>query len=324
MVLQTRREWSRIPRTVTAIEPPSALDGDPKALATWIYGLGPIETSDIRQLEQGMWELLQANGSAPSGEREWLGIDGPSLAGKTYAAVVAMLRIHDRLIQSAPKREHGGIAECIPVIYVADQRAQYLSLLKAIARFADLPVARNVHADDLLDQLRNVLPRLGTRLIVVDDAHKLRRVGAARDLTDCLKTVVDALPVTFVFIGAGLRQSALLKRTDRSEDEYSAAHQLELRAEYIGLGAFDETDDDQLRVWRGRIHQMICQFERIDGFDGTAARSKDFAANLFHFAEGLTGRSYKLLRKSTLAAVKDNRSPTTDDLIAVYRRGLSR
>lgn len=319
-VLQNRADWPLLRRRDSEDAPPCGIDGDNVRLARWVSSIGPIETSDIQAIERDMRLLLEHNASAVNASRRWLAINGASLIGKTQATTAAMLRVHDSLLGHSHEPGKGLRAEHIPVIYISDVGAKWPSLLRSIADFAGIPVTRSSSGADTLRQLRTVLPRLGTRMIVVDDAHMLRRVGAARDLTDNLKMTLDALPVSFVFAGAGLEYSALLKRTDRSEDEYSAAVQLAGRMYRYNLETFSDTDKPQMRAWHRRIGKLIKRLELIDGLDSTELRDSTFIANLFHLSGGRTGMSLDLLKDTTIAAITQRRSPTVSDLIAVSKR----
>lgn len=319
-VLQNRVDWSRLRRRDTDDAPPCGIGGDAVQLGRWIRSIGPIETSDIQAIETDMRLLLDHNATSVNAGRRWIAVNGPSLVGKTQSTTAAMLRVHDDLLKHHHDPGQGIRAEHIPVIFVSDAGASWPTLLRAIATFAGIPVVRSSPGSEILRQLRIVLPRLGTRMIVVDDAHMLRRVGAARDLTDNLKITVDALPVSFVFAGAGLEHSALLKRTDRSEDEYSAAVQLAGRMHRRELVAFSDTDKVQMRAWHRRIGALISRLELIEGLDSTELRSSTFAGNLFHMSGGRTGMSLELLKDAVIAAITHHKSPTVADLASEFKR----
>ncbi len=272
-----------------------------------------------------MHQVIDHNQHTVNADRRWLAVNGPAMVGKTQAVTAAMLRVHDELLRYPHDPGTGIRAAHIPVIFVGDAGASWPNLLRSVAEFASIPVARSYPGTDILRTLRAVLPRLGTHLIVVDDAHMLRRVGVARDLTDNLKLTLDALPVTFVFAGAGLEHSALLKRSDRSEDAYSAAVQLAGRMQRWELAAFSSTDDAQRRAWHRRVGALMTRLELIDGLDTTSLREPTFAANLFGLADGLTGLSFELLKDTVIRAISQHRHPTTDDLLAAAKaRGRTR
>ncbi|SDE50516.1 AAA family ATPase [Rhodococcus tukisamuensis] len=314
-VLQNRADWPRLYRRAPIDRPPCGLDGDPTQLQRWIDRLTPLETPDIARIEAAMLEVIAVNTDRGGGARRWLGIDGPPMAGKTHATATAMLRVHDHLLKSPPPPIARGVrAEHIPVVYVSDQGASWSRLMRSIAGFVGLPQSKSETGPDILTRLREVLPLLGTRLIVVDDAHMLRRVGAARDLTDSLKLTLDALPVSFVYVGAGLHDSALLRRTDSAGGGYSAAQQMAGRMNRCALNSFDPTVDADINRWHRRLHPLIKRLEQIKGFDSTELRSSEFSHRLFHIADGLTGASIDLLKDCSKKAIGKKRSPQISDL----------
>lgn len=324
-VLQNRHDWPRLRRRDMGDPAPCGVDGDVDALARWVRSIGPIENSDIHGIESALHELLEHNWLTANGGRRWLAVNGPAMVGKTQAVTAAMLRVHDELLNTPPDLGAGIHASHIPGVFVSDAGASWPNLLRSIAEFAGIPLAPSTPAHEVLRTLRTVLPNLGTQFIVVDDAHMLRRVAATRDLTDRLKLTLDALPVSFVFVGAGLDNSALLRTSDSSEDEYSAAIQLAGRMQRLDLNAFTSNNAAQRRTWLRRIDALLTRLEQIDGLDTTGMRDATFAANLFDLADGLTGLSFELLKDATIHAITAHQKPTTDDLLAAAKtRGMTR
>lgn len=314
--LQFQADWPLFARRCPDL--PANFDhSDRDAVGAWISRLQPIETSDIQLIEDAIRHQLSRNAGQYQGSRQILAIDGDSALGKTVAVSTAMLRIHDELTSSPPPTRPGVHIRHFPVVYVSDQGASFPRLLKAIAGFVHSPLgARNAVADDLLDHLARFLPSVGTRLIVVDDAHMLRRVGAARDLTDNLKRTVDRLPVSFVFVGAGLQRSALFK-TSNTSDEYSAATQLQRRIHLIEIAALSAPEHH--KAWTNRINRFATEIEKIPGYDCSVLRDPTFRQNLFALAQGSTGLSFELAKDTLTRAIKQDRVPTVDGLIAAAR-----
>lgn len=333
--IQDRSCWARLPRRIEDYPPPPCgLDGDVRALARWVAGIGPIPTSDIRDAYAEVIRMLDHNAGATYDDARWVAIDGPSHAGKTYTIIAVMLRINDDLLSQATlSRVEGELVEHIPVIYVGDQGASSRGLVGSIAAAAGLFATRSESEADILRRLRMRLPRLGCILIVVDEAHMLRRVGAGRDLTDNLRRILS-LPVSFVFTGAGLRDSALYRRTDitrvpnpeknmgRStntndgllEHPEEAAMQLRNRMKAIRIRAFDGSVQKDVDAWSSRMHKLVTQIDQISGFDASEILTADFATQLFNFTQGRTGSSFLLIKDVCEAAILRRKNPTFEDL----------
>lgn len=314
--VQDPADWPHIPRECPEL--PFDLDyTDRDAVTSWIYRLKPIETSDIHVVEAAIWEQLKRNAHQYQGGRQILAINGEAALGKTVAVSTALLRVYDALQASPPEPKIAGAKpEHYPVVYIADQGGSYLKFLTSIAEFVQCPVKikSSSKADHLLNHLALILPDLGTRLIVVDDAHMLRRVGAARDLTDNIKRAVDRLPVSFVFVGAGLESSALMKNSGEP-GEYSAADQITRRIKLISLARLDS--DSRQKAWHNRLNNLVSEIEKIPGWDWSAFRDQTFRENLFSITQGSTGWSFELIRETAAEAINLGDSPTVDHLLKV-------
>lgn len=307
-------DWARIPRRLPEVPaPPCRLGEDPEVLKDWIYGISPIETTAITALERTMRDMIRRNASRTDTGKGWIAYNGHSMAGKTTAAVTASLRIHDDCLAAGLSQTSGYHAAHRPVLYVTTHGRSHASLLKSMLRCAGVAYSKGVTAAESQDQLRETLPQMGCRACVVDDGHHLRREGSSRTLTDDLKQTIDVLPVTFVFVGAGLEYSALLRTTDSGVDEYSSALQLRRRMTALNVHAFKSTRDDANR-FQLRMGAMIKTIDAIHGLDTTAMRDNNFQINLLTHSDGLTGMGFRLIREVACIAIDEERSPTATDL----------
>lgn len=224
-----------------------------------------------------------------------------------------MVRIHDELVLEPPTPPTTAArVRHYPVVYVTDQGRSFVNLLTSISDFIQAPRDTNPKADEILRSLSKQLPSVGTRLVIIDDAHMLRRIGPARDLTDNLKRMLDALPVTFAFVGAGLHQSALLKNSG-SADEYSAAAQLARRMTLVNLIQLVGTEHQ--KAWLRRVRALCREIEKVPGWDWSVFRDPTFLATLHEMSDGETGHTYRLIKDTVWRAVDRNRPPSIDDLI---------
>ncbi|WP_020106082.1 AAA family ATPase [Nocardia sp. 348MFTsu5.1] len=321
--------------------PPCALSDNPALVANWIRKIGPIETSDVTDLHQLMVNLLIENGSSVNGARQWLAIDGPPLVGKTLAVTAAALRIHDWLCDNQAD-DVAAPFEHIPVVIISGNLGDgklARTLLDKIARFIGVPLPSRGGFAAALDCLEAAMRNVGTLLIVVDDAHFIKRSSGTRALTDHLKDIMTALPASFVFVGAGLQQSALLHvpsetvapRSGREQSgskvltegafqrsQYSAVEQLRLRMQYFPMRPLPSGDrkqpDDRFIE---RMLSMIDQLDRVEGFDPKHLRTITALKQINARAGGRTGRGLKLIARIASLAADMGVSPTRAHVYAV-------
>lgn len=297
--------------------PPSAVSGKPADVSRWLTSVGPIETSELQQIQAAMTKLLRFNGSTINGARQWLGIDGPPMSGKTFAAVVAAMRIDTelRISQAGTVKDP---FEHIPVIVVSGnlgEPALARTLLDNMARFIGvvLPSGLAAAIAAMAHHIRNV----GTLLVVVDDAHFIKRKSGSRNLTDALKDIISTLPTSFVFVGAGLGESALLHVPSEQQaphrDQFSAVHQLRERLILHEVKLFPPTAlGDPHRVLKSRMMSMLKQFDRIEGFDTTELRSDPALKRISARSLGKTGLALSLLARTASSAAEAGITPTVE------------
>ena len=209
------------------------------ALRTWNQRLGPIGTQDTKQVAAAMESLIQSNLDSCKGGREILLINGRSKMGKSQAIVAAALIATQQVWDQIGTHREGN--DVIPYIYVeAVAKSQGRALLQSIFSFIGVPFGRAETTQLLLLRLRDILPELNTRAIIIDDAHALRTGNtASRELTDALKGLITGTPCSFVFVGAGLEDSALLSQSITVG--YPAAEQIGLRSQMLQMNPWRHT-----------------------------------------------------------------------------------
>jgi Bacterial TniB protein len=240
-----RQDWPLLIAATTRVAPPvptpgtladmspSEREASLAALRSWNQRLGPIGTRDTARVAAAMESLIASNLAGCNGGRDVLLINGHSKMGKSQAVVAAALIATQEVWNQFGMRYQGN--EVIPYIYVeAVAKSQGRALLQSIFSFIGVPFWRAETTLQLLLRLREILPELGTRAIIIDDAHALRTGDrASRELTDALKALITGTPCSFVFVGAGLEDSALLRQS--VTDGYPAAQQIGLRSQMLEM-----------------------------------------------------------------------------------------
>ena len=280
--------------------PPSGDDH----LYAWIHALhvsGPFEAKIGAGFDRVQRQHTGSN-------EAWLGISGPAHLGKTRAVTnVLMTRALAEPDRWRTRSKGGGLHT--PYLYVeAASNQEARGLLASIARGCGLPDQGS--EKDLHGMLTAVLPQLGTRLIVVDDAQMFRRRSEnASRVTDGLRVALH-LPVPFVFVGIDLHSSALLYRSTRNND---TARQLERRHIPLVLRALDRSETRPAMRLIAEYKKKVIQ---IAGLDATAAFS-DLAAlaHVVGACEGRPGSLLSALKRATTEALATNAGTLTADLL---------
>lgn len=317
--------------------PPCSLDEDGARVANWIRRVGPIETPMVSEMYSLMTDLLHTNGQALNGARQWLAIDGPPLVGKTQGVVVAALRIRDWLLDHQPDDRREPF-DHIPVVIVSGDLglvALARTLLDKIADYLGTELPRRGGYAAAISSLSRILRDTGTLLVIVDDAHFIKRKTGTRELTDDLKDIITTLPVTFVFVGAGLWHSALLhvpsERITRvgvdpksdaarkafARAQYSAVEQLRLRMLYLPVPAYVTDSSGAPSEFIRDISAQLDQFDRIDGFDTRHLRTQMSLNKVFKRSGGRTGRGFTLMARISALAAEMGSSPGKHHVDAV-------
>lgn len=213
---------------------------DVESLVAYTRRIGPLQTADTKRAAAALAEVIAANQHATYGARRVLLIDGPSTMGKTQAVLAAALRDANAIWAANGHRVDGRLV--VPYIYVEVGAAGWArSLMQSICEFAAIPATSRDRTEDLIARFRLLAPQLSVKAVIVDDAHMLRTATAeSRRLTDFLKGLITSVPASFVFVGAGLRDSALLRQSTRGG--YSAAEQVARRATVLDLAPWKVSD----------------------------------------------------------------------------------
>lgn len=167
-----------------------------------------IRTPEIRSVIRKVVRLILLNGARNSG-RCGLMISGESGTGKTTAAKAAMKYVYTRYRREQPEMERLGR---IPIVYIeVPPGSTGKALASQFARFLGLPVQSRDTLEYLLHLVSNALAEAGTKLVVVDELHNLKRTNPGNsESVDVLKSLSNRIPATFVYVGINIHQGPFL------------------------------------------------------------------------------------------------------------------
>lgn len=264
---------------------------DPSALAAWIH-LQYVPTRQDADLEEAVDALVRRHVGR---NRRWLAVDGEATIGKSDAVTAVLLRRAMTGKRTWYRRTDTG-SLYVPYVYVVATSPSTADLLRDVCAFLGLPTEGKEH--DLLKRLRDNLPRLGTIVIVVDEAQMLRRKSAgASTVTDNLRNVVH-LPVPFVFVGVDLGASALLRDWGANND---TVRQLRRRHDMLALKRLVGPSGVE------QINTFVTAFGRrmsvIENFGLSGLAHPAMLAELAIRSEGRPGAMLEILKSAAVCAI---------------------
>ena len=312
--LTTRESWQRFtdavpaePKLLTAAElelisDAARADYDHDR-ADYHSRLVVVATPTVRQVFAAGRRLVLLNHHQVSARRGLI-ITGAAGTGKT-TAVTQLGRNHELLLRN--RLGHQAMAGRMPVVYVTVPPAATPKMLASeFARFAGVPVnSRQQNQADITNAVCNVLARLRTDLVLVDEIHNLNlatRAGA--DASDQLKYLAERIPATFIYAGIDVEGSGLFAGT--------RGQQIAGRFGMIACDPFPYGTTAQRQQWQAliatleqslRLHRhQPSQLLRLDGY-------------LHERTNGMIGSLSHLIRGAAVEAILDGTEKITRETL---------
>lgn len=243
-------DWCEISRLQSRVRPFHEKDPLSEKLA-WLSALH-IPTEIDRSLDHSIRRTI---GQTHGNERATLVVDGPGHLGKSWSVLNWAIRNSGVGAGGVPARRDGYRSVRVGFIE-AESGTKVPGLMASMCAFAGLVDTGNERR--LRSRLDEHLPRLGTSVVIVDDAHMLKRKSRqATEVVDGLRAMLR-LRTTFVFVMTDTRYAALSHMVD--DDMVSDASDAQIRARRLDL---------RLRPWRFPEDQHACR-DAIKHFVGRA------------------------------------------------------
>lgn len=282
-----------------------ALTGDEKeryndARAQWHANLGPLRTPQLAELHEDLWEIVDSNRQDADRVRGAVAIDAFPGLGKSTAANSFAKRYHQREIRLRGRETSEG-HEHLPVCRVGlTSNTTMKAFNQAILDFYGHPGGRASSAQLATRALDCVLS-CGTGLVVVDDVHFLnmgRRDGL--EVSNHLKWLANEFPVTFLFVGVGLRERGLLSEGMVTSD--AAMAQTARRWTRLAINAFEVGTESGRRHWHDLLLGIEKRLVLADLHRGMLA--DELSDYLFARSTGHIGSLIDLVQRGTYRAVR--------------------
>jgi hypothetical protein len=182
--------------------------------AAWHANLGPIRTPQLDAILADLDEICESNQHDGGKVKPAAVIDAlPGLGKSTAASAFAKTFHHDQIELYGPQIATGsGCWQRVPVIYISlTSKTTMRSFNQMLCRFFALPGLERANAERLAHRAAHAIAACKARLIVVDDVHFLDMNSAdGREVANHFKYLANTFPVTFLFVGVGLRARGLL------------------------------------------------------------------------------------------------------------------
>jgi hypothetical protein len=288
-----------------------------QARAVWHANLGPIRTPQVDVVFEALEEICGSNRQDGDKVRPAAVLDSLPGLGKTTAALAFGRWFHREQVEMHGPQvsASGGTWQRVPVAYLGlTSHTTMRSLNAMLCRFYGLPERGN--ADLLAHRAAECVVNCKTRLVIVDDVHFLdisRRDG--REVANHFKWLANVFPVTFLFVGVGLRARGLLDEGLAGAD--AAFSQTARRWNVLSVEPFEIRTTAGQRTWR----QLLLGIERglvlAGAWRGMIAR--DLAEYLFTRSSGHFASLMSLISRGCYRAIRTGAESLTASLLDEVR-----
>jgi hypothetical protein len=258
--------------------------------AVWHANLGPIQTPQLEQVHQDLWEIVDSNRQDGDKVKGAASIDAYPGLGKTTIAVAFGRRFHRRQIELYGADSTSG-DQRIPVAYLALTGVTTMWTLNSmLCRFYAHPGAESGNATQLAARAADCILSCDTKLVVIDDVHFLdmnRQDGRA--VANHFKWLANQFPATFVFVGVGLADRGLL--TEGLAPADAAYAQTGRRWTQLTVAPFEIHTEEGRETWRRLllgIEQMLVLANKHRGMVADDLADYLYARSTGHFASLMT------------------------------------
>lgn len=244
--------------------------------------------------------LLSASGRLRINEFKYTGKLGlivsgePSLGKTTTVTQIGKLHTLRRQHQDHPAGQPG----CIPVVYITVPPAcGPKAMIAEFAEFFGLPTNGRISQSTLLNTVSQVMARVRTELVIVDEIHNLNvNYRMSADASDALKQLSEKCAATFIYAGVNVESCGLL--------DGARGQQISSRFELHRVTPFSNRSTKHRKEWEAillDLEETLCLTEQRDG------DILDHSARLFADTGGSIGRLVDTLHLAALDAI-DNRT----------------
>jgi len=287
-----------------------ARDSYARARAIWHANL-TVRTEQLASVHEELWDIFDSNCQDGDRVKGAVAIDAFPGLGKTTAACAFGRELHRREIaRYGPLTATGD--EHLPVCRIGlTSDTTMWKINDGLLEFYGHP-GRRGNAKQLASRALDCILSCMTRLILIDDVHFLdmhRRDGV--EVSNHFKWLNNEFPVTFLFVGVGLRERGLFSEGMTAADAPLA--QTGRRWTRLTMQPFQIRNETGRRQWRAMLLALEQMLALADKYPGMLA--DDLAAYLFARSSGHLASLMSLINRGALRAVRTGLERFTTELL---------
>ncbi len=229
--------------------------------------------------------------------RRGLIVSGSSGTGKTTAIIQL-----GKNVEQLSRRRNPGAGPSLPVVFVTVPPGATPKMLAGeFARFLGIPLHHRMSQVQITNAVCDLLGRLGTSLVLVDEIHNLdltTRSGA--EASDQLKYLSERIAATFVLAGLGVETSTLFQGI--------RGQQIAGRYSVIPSKPFSRRSRTDREQWHALIATMEASL-RLDRHQPGALLALE--GYLHERTSGLIGSLSQLIREAAVDAIDNGTEKIT-------------
>lgn len=193
--------------TIAGLSPASKAQYDDQRVA-FLDGNIVLSTPDTDAIDMHARLLVGSLAAKKFTARPGLAVSGQSTLGKSTATMWVAKQHEQRMRTKSGRGDDPGYA---PVVYVPTPAGTSpKGMMAAFCHWLGLPMHRQATAQDLTEQVVNVLREMGTTMVLVDEIHNLKtRSTTGAEAASALKGFAERLDAVFVYVGIDLPASDL-------------------------------------------------------------------------------------------------------------------
>ncbi|MYY16991.1 MULTISPECIES: AAA family ATPase [unclassified Streptomyces] len=279
----------------------------------WHANLGPLRTSQLAELHEDLWDILDSNVQDGDQAKGAVAVDAFPGLGKTTAVLAFARDFHRREIAEGGAFTVGG-HERLPVCRVGLTGSTGMKdFNRAMLEFFGHPGRTTGTTAQFAQRALDCVLSCDVKLLIVDDLHFLRwRAAGGVEVSNHFKYVANEFPVTLLFVGVGLAKRGLFSEGESYDNAVLA--QTGRRTTRLDMGSFELATDQGRSQWR----QLLLALEKRLVLRGTyrGMLADDLFDYLFVRSSGHIGSLMTLINRGCQRAVRTGAERLDEELLS--------